>query len=56
MGGCLILYILHNKYCIAGAEFIVIPAPDDEWSILYTHMFSLHATDAQHYSAPHMNF
>ena len=42
MNDFLILYILHHKACIAGAEYIGIPA-SDEWSI-YIHILNLHAT------------
>ena len=49
MNDCLFPYILHHKACTAEAESNEIPATDDDWSI--THLFSLHATNTQHYSA-----
>ena len=54
MSDCLILYLLDHKACIAEAESIEIPGPDDEWSI-QKHIFSFHATGPQHFSAPHVN-
>ena len=54
MSDCLILYILHHKACIAGAESTEIPAL--MMSGTYTHVLSLHATGPQHFSAPHVNF
>ena len=38
MNDCLILYILHHRACIAGAESTEIPSPDDEYSI-YTYYY-----------------
>ena len=46
MSDCLILYIVHHKACIAGAESTEIPTCDDEWSI-YIYI-SLYSTGPQH--------
>ena len=56
MSDCLILYILHHKACNTGAESMEIPAPDSYMSGTYTHIFSLHATGPQYFSAPRANF
>ena len=46
---------LDHKACIAGGETTEIPDPDNEWSVQTYEIINLHATGAQHFSAPHVN-